>query len=63
MSRQMIAIRNKEDIWENFIIPENVYLYIMQLEGHINYPESSNLLLRYNDRFQRAIKRNENENK
>ncbi len=57
MSRQMIAIRNKEDIWENFIIPENVYLYIMQLEGHINYPESSNLLHRYPEKFSKAIKR------
>ncbi len=61
MSRQTVAIRNKQDVWEHFMVAEEIYLYIMQLETYINYPESSNLLLRYNERFQRAIKRIEGE--
>ena len=63
MSRQTLSIRNKDDIWETHLIPEEVYFYIMQLEGYINYPESSNLLLRYNERFKRANERIKNENK
>ena len=60
--RQLISIRNKEDVWEHIMVTEEIFLYIRQLESYINYPESSNLLLRYNERFERANQRKRNEN-
>ena len=63
MSRQTLSIRNKDDIWETHLVPEEVYLYIMQLEGYINHPEVTTFLYRYPDKFKNALSRIKNENK
>jgi len=57
MSRQTLSIRNKDDIWEHHLVPEEVYLYIMQLEGYINHPEVTTFLYRYPKRFKNAIEK------
>ena len=36
---------------QSFAVPEEVYVYIQQLEGFINNPEHSNLLKLYPERF------------
>jgi hypothetical protein len=54
----MIEILDKQNVWHQKIIhDEEVYLYIKNLESYINFPENPQFILRYANRFQRAINR------
>ena len=46
-----ISVKNKSGEYEHYEVPQEVYVYILQLEAYIRDPERSKLLEAYPDRF------------
>lgn len=46
-----VSVRDKDEKYQFYKIPEEVSLYIKQLEAFIKYPNDSKLLSVYPDRF------------
>lgn len=50
-----VAVKTKNSIppfgYKHFVVPEEVYTYIKQLETYVNFPEQSGLKDLYPERF------------
>lgn len=46
-----VAVKNKKGVYQHFEVPEEVFIYIQQLEAAINYPEVSKIKEVYRERF------------
>lgn len=53
-SKYFISIKTSSDEYNYFEVSREVYMYVKQLESHINYPEHSKLLELYPNRFHRG---------
>jgi hypothetical protein len=51
MTTHHISCLNKEGEYQHFEVPEEVFVYVRQLECYIKYPEQSKLKKTYSDRF------------
>jgi hypothetical protein len=46
-----VAVKDREGTWVRFQVPQDVYIYIKQLEAYIHNPEASKLREVYHERF------------
>jgi hypothetical protein len=46
-----ISCLNRNGVYKDFEVPEEVYLYVRQLECYVKYPEESKLKSVYHERF------------
>lgn len=51
MTEYVVAVKNKDNKFQHYSVPEEVYTYIMQLEGAVQRPEESKIKERYPERF------------
>lgn len=52
-----VCVKNKKGEYHHCLIPEDVMIYIRQLEAYIKHPKESKLLEAYSDRFQKNVDR------
>lgn len=46
-----LSVKNKKNNFTGYEVPEEIYIYVKQLEAYINFPNESKLLEAYPDRF------------
>lgn len=51
MNNYIVSVKNKNGIYQQFKVPEEVYVYVKQLEAYIKSPNKSKLKEVYHERF------------
>jgi len=49
MQKYYVSVKNKEGGYKTYSVPQEVYIYILQLEAYIRNPTKSKLKEVYND--------------
>lgn len=52
-----VSVKNKDGDFEHFLVPEEIYIYVRQLEAYIMRPDESKLMEVYEERFMCRVRK------